>query len=488
MSYKRLYSLSKRPKKILSLAVVLTWLAGAPGISLAESEATSPAAQPTRPVPAECLVTQATGAPLALPLLLDRLKTCQNHAPWLLQLGYLQNRAGQYAESVLHLERAMLLQPGTVPIQIEFAIALAGTGQAEAALDLISQVLQTPGLPATIRTTLLQQQSTWYSQSAALTQTEQATSPTHSRSTASFRLGRDSNLLGAPGLTSLALSLADQTIELPLDSSYLARAGLYSRTDLAWEAIKPTAGAGLLQAAVALGVRNQGNATQGNSRQAQGVFEYSAPLPASQPGEGASWGRHLGVQAATYHTTGGAHYRVLGLQAGLHSQHLQSTRAGVCTTKFDLDWQDRNLQSNPQLSGRYTGLATRYACQATTPGTLWVQWGARWGVDHPTQTQRPGGRQHQLALRAQLGANTSTGNWQIDAEWFAQDDSQGYSPWLANGAARQLRRTSIRAEYMHPLATGWQLQAGLEWQRQTSNLPLFSQQSHGPYLALRRVW
>lgn len=491
VSNKLPYLLRKRPKKLLFLAVIPLWLLGVPSVSFAEPEVTNPAAQPTRQVPAECLTTQAPGVPQALPRLLDMLKFCQNHAPWLLQLGQLQNRAGQYAQAVLHLERAMLLQPGIAAIHIEYAIALAGTGQADAALDLISQVLLTPGLPDAIRTALVQQQSNWYNQSTASAHPQPGHSA-HRRTAASFRLGHDSNLLGAPGLTSLTLSLPDQAVTLPLDSSYLPRAGMYTRTDLTWEAIKPTAGAGLLQAAVGLGLRNQGNATQGNSQQMQGAVEYSAPLPVSvqaQAGQGGvPWGGHLGAQAATYHTNSGARYRVLAMQAGVHNQHLQSTLAGVCATRLGIDWQDRNLQNNTVLSGRYTGLAATHGCQAATPGALWVQWSARLGVDHPIHPQRPGGRQQQLALRAQLGAHTATGHWQLDAEWFAQTDAQGYSALLVNGAARQLRRTSVRAEYLHPFATGWQLQAGIEWQRQTSNLVLFSQQSHGPYVALRRVW
>lgn len=443
--------------------------------------------QPAKPVPIECLVANQPSVLSTLPELLQLVKACQNHAPWLLQVGHLQNRDGQYADAVLHLERAMLLQPGITAIQIEFAIALAGTGQADAALDLVGQVLQAPGLPDAIRTTLLQQQSSWYNERTSAAQTHQA-KPTHSRVTTSFRLGHDSNLLGAPGLTSLALSLPGQTIELPLDDSYLARSGLYNRADVTWETVKPTTGAGLLQTAVALGLRNQGNATQGNSQQAQGVVEYSAPLHASLQGQGTPWGSHLGAQAATYHTTGGARYRVLGLQGGVHNQHLQSSNAGVCASRLSLDWQDRSLQSNTQLSGRYTGLAATHGCQAATSGALWVQWGARLGVDRPVQAQRPGGQQHQLALRGQLGASTRTGHWQLDAEWFAQADSQGYSPWLANGAVRQLRRTSIKVEYLHPMGADWQLQAGFEWQRQASNLLLFRQQSHGPYVALRRVW
>jgi hypothetical protein len=258
-------------------------------------------------------------------------------------------------------------------------------------LDLVGQVLQAPGLPDAIRTTLLQQQSSWYSERTSGAQPHQG-HPAHRRTTASFRLGHDSNLLGAPGFTSLTLSLPGQTVDPPARRQlpgprrpvHPCRPGVGNHQT--HHRRRPVA------SRCGLGAAQPGQRHQGNSQQLQGVVEYSAPLPASANA------RRAGRCALGW---------PLG-RAGSHVPHQRrcplprAGPAGRCAQPTPAVHPRRRVRHTPQprlarpqpakqhhFSGHYTGLAATHGCQAATSGALWVQWGARLGVDHPTHPQRP---------------------------------------------------------------------------------------------------
>lgn len=438
---------------------------------------------------------------------LKNLPACQKNLAWLAWVGQAYNQLGRYPEAAEYLERALLLAPGQLQVQMQYALALAGSGDALASLLLLQDLLAEPGLPAPLRVAVEREIARWTGAHTEVAQWQH-------RGYLHTRLGHDSNLLGTPNLTSLTLTLPGQSLQLPLDASYLRTPGAYSRVDTGWVASK-----GPWQWAASAGGRHSAAAPAAALQQGQASVEYAAH------------GGYANATLGLLRSRSGTRYRTLGLMAGLQwSSASPGTatpartamalggNAHTCQTRLGPELQNRQLASNPVLSGRYAGVLLQRTCQlqgAAAPGQVLQAWqiSARWGVDAPrtasqaysggagapetdgapaTAMLRPGGRQQQASLRvAVLGRGLAQRHqWLLDAEVFHQMDATGYSPLLSSGARRSLRRTALRAEYglPLPLSAQWQLAVGAEWQRQASNLALFQQQSSGAYIALRTAW
>lgn len=432
-------------------------------------------AQPPTPAPCAIPAIDVAGDPQAaeqaLATHIQRLHQCQYQAPWLAAMGTTLNRLGRYAQAAEYLERALLLEPQHTSVQMEYAIALAGGADQPSALALLHALRADASLTPQMRQAVEQQIARWT-----------ASSPQGgSRSYVQVRLGRDSNLLGAPNLGSLTLTLPGQTLQLPLDASYLQRSGNYRRLDAGWNIQQ-----GAWQAAVNASGRDSPQEPTAALQQIQAAGEHTGP------------GHYASASAAYLQSQAGTRYRALGLAAGRQWDNARpgSTRS-ACRSRAGAQWQQRTLVNSPSLSGHYGGLAWQRTCEpgASAPqaGALQAwQWSASWGRDLPTQAGRPGGAQQQASLRLlALGAGAAPGQqWLLDAELYRQQDTRGYSPLLQNNARRHLTRLALRAEYALPLpdAPAWQLMVGAEWQQQQSNLPLFQQKSQGAYMALRRQW
>ena len=72
---------------------------------------------------------------------LTHLPECQRSAPYLAQLGQKLNALGRYSEALDHLERALLFDPNLPQAQLDYAIALAGTGDTLSARLLLDGIL-----------------------------------------------------------------------------------------------------------------------------------------------------------------------------------------------------------------------------------------------------------------------------------------------------------------------------------------------------------
>lgn len=436
--------------------------------------------------------------------LLPYVGTCQRVPEWLAQLGSMLNKEGRYDEAAEHLERSLMLAPDDMQAGLDYAVSLAGIGDLLSATQLLGQWLARPDLPEALRASLAQAQQRYATASRAGTGWQW-------RRHAGLRLGRDSNLAGAPGITSLTLTLPTGNITLPIEEASLPRPGAYTRADVRMDLARQWADGQRVEIATALLGRSSPTAPETATTQAELAGEYSRPAGTFGAADSATMLRHYSSAAvASLHTRGGTRYTSLHLATGLQLQAKYSPPNGAnsaglaapqglstCNTRVGAEAQLRNLYSNPVLSGRYAGLALLWSCNAQpqqvladSAGISLSQWqiGLRAGVDSPTDATRPGGRQQQYSLRtaAHLGPR-----WYVDAELSHNRDTTAYSPILDNGRVRNTTRVSMRAEYQHPLpalAPGAVAVFGFEGFRQTANLPLFAIRSSGPYIAIRGQW
>lgn len=463
-----------------------------------------------RPAGVDPSATQAAVAAVCVPVpdstpadrLTPYVATCQRVPEWLAQLGALLNKEGRYDEAVEHLERSLMLEPEQIQAGLDYAVALAGVGDLLSATQLLGQWLARPDLPDTLRASLAQAQQRYAAAGRANTGWQW-------RRHAGLRLGRDSNLAGAPGITSLTLTLPTGNITLPVEENSLPRPGTYTRADMRMDLARQWSDGQRVEVAAAVLARSAPQASQTGTTQAELASEYSRLA-----GEFGTAGnttlvqQYAGAAVASLHTRGGTRYSSLHLGVGLQLQDKFTPASGtglvgaqgpspICNTRVGAEAQLRNLYSNPVLSGRYGGAIWLWSCNAppqqvlvdgTGPALSQWQFSLRAGIDSPTDAMRPGGRQRQYSLRA--AANLGP-RWYVDAELGHNRDTSAYSPILDNGRVRTTTRLSMRAEYQYPLrqlAPGAVAVFGLEGFAQTSNLPLFKIRSSGPYFALRGQW
>lgn len=401
---------------------------------------------------------------------LKDLGNCQQSARWLAWAGEQLVKAQRYSLAVDYLERALLLEPQLMAAQIDYALALAGNGQADSAIHLMNNLLLESELPRHLHQVLQQQIARWTS----------TLEPQHThRWYAALRYGYDSNLLGSPNLGSLSLTFPGQNIDLPLDSSYLDRSGNYIKNELGWSHQQTWPHTGQVHTYFNLGSRQSPTASHSNLQQANLGIEYTHLN-----------GLFVDANWAALDSQSGTQYRTHGFRAGRQWDapwYQQPQGPRQCRVRASMEWQDRQLASNSRLSGIYNGLQASWLCETAQAGFWLVQ--ATLGQDRNTDPERPGGAQREWGLRA-LGKTPGIwlpGSLLAELEIDRRSDRAPYSALLGN-LPRTTARTTARIEWQGAEQQKWQPQAGLQWVRQSANLPLFQFKGWGPYLTVRTFW
>jgi hypothetical protein len=308
---------------------------------------------------------------------------------------------------------------------------------------------------------------------------------------AGLKLGRDSNLLGAPNLSELSLNFSGTPFSLPLDSSYLSQPGNYSRADAGWSYAKPTEEGHLWQWWAQARDRASPTSAEAALRQASVGAEFKSRtllglanqnevgLPQmSQPQVGV----YALAQAVAMQGGSGINFKAQTLGLGLHGQFV--LLATKCETKIGGEWQERKLASNAILSGQYAGLAAQWVCQPAA-NTVWLA-SVSSGKDKPVNPLRAGSVQNETAGRVMA----KVGALQVELEADYKKDSSIYSVLLSE-RPRKIARVGARLEWQNTVAlqgSNYQAQVGYQWSLQKSNLQLFAQQNHGPYIGLSKAW
>jgi hypothetical protein len=163
-------------------------------------------------------------------------------------------------------------------------------------------------------------------------------------------------------------------------------------------------------------------------------------------------------------------------------QRLQSD--GRCRLAWGGELERRHYPGLP-LGGLLAWLDIGLACKADEATQLAT--GLRGGHERARSAQRPGGDNRQIELTLQGSRRLPNGStldvrWQHSRGW----DQEGYSPLLAENAARRLERDFFNLTLRHPLTPDWEARLMLELQRQRSNLEIFSQNARQISLGMSR--
>lgn len=384
---------------------------------------------------------------------------CWNQPLFLARLGHLLVKEGLYLDALDYLERAILLDPNLKDAQIDYALALSGSGDLRSGSAMLASLLKDPGVPVELAPSLLSakgalERGLW-----------------RANGQAGLTLGYDSNLLGAPNLSGLALTVSGQTAVLPLAPTYLAKKGGYGQADVQYEAQKIDIDGSRSDFYGNVRQRLVPEYSDANFTQLNLVGEYGMP---------SSWGQaYVNYSLSGYQTYSESFYNANTVGAG----GIFPIK-GSCSIRLGINGSLRRYNTNTILNGNYFGAQGIVGCMQP----VYWQLIANLGQDVATNVARPGGSQNQTNVRAISLLPAPVGKVLLDLQWASFNDLNGYSDLIDSGRSRIMTQYSAKAEYQYPLSKVWQAAIGYNWINQISTLELFAFNNSGPYIALRYGW
>jgi hypothetical protein len=236
------------------------------------------------------------------------------------------------------------------------------------------------------------------------------------------------------------------------------------------QVVRPLEGGATLQVYGEGRLRGSPAATDTNYQQFQAVVARSEPLATGEA--------LFSLGAANLHYGGSNLYQALRLAASRdwRIQWLDGCRPGA---GGETEW--RRYPAARELDGQFFGASVGVWCGR---GLDRLTLAVRAGQD-AAQSNRPGGDQTLADLRVSWIGAVAGGSLFADLLLSRQEDSEGYSPLLENGATRHINRLSLRLEYAYPITPNWSVLGTFDLTQQRSNLPLFDISGRAVYLGVR---
>ncbi len=401
----------------------------------------------------------------SLEQLLDDEHACLTNSGFLYTLGQQLNFAGRYAEALDRLEAAIMLNPDLWRAQLEYAIALQGTGDEASALALLKQLESSEAVQPEVRQELAVLRARPVPQRLPSTPAR--------KTLLGVSAGYDDNLIGVTRYDSLQLTLPSGSLPVTLDSAGRPQGGSFARLEYMHERLLVQTDSG-----------NWRGTVLGSYRWTPTLHEAAmghiglALLRA--PEGGAGWYGNLLYQQVN---RGGAQ-SLWQMQAGLGLEQASMIPGleGKCRGRLGGEYYLTRYPQNHLFDGTYTGLLLQTACLSS--GFLMQ---VRLGQDRPDADGRPGGEQNQLSVR--LGKSFALGPGWVSGEYeySQQNDRTGYSTLLENNARREVRWHVLRTEYRWQ-SWGVTPYVGVDYLDQRSNIALFSPRNLIVSVGLRHLW
>ena len=395
---------------------------------------------------------------------------CSNDPRYLAYRGAVLNALGKADEGAALLEQALLIDPALAGAQIDYAEALAATGDAPGAIALLQDLLARPDVPAALRPHLIRRLSAFEALQRfdALTGLRVAIGREwQGTASVSVRAGHDSNLNSAPSREALTLTFPGGDAVLLLSEGFRARGGAVGLVEASGQAARRLEGGAALHFFGEGRARFSPSNGDTNYQQGQLMAGWSKPVNSGE------------VLVAAGLTR--LHYGGDDIYGAARLAVTRDWTVKDCRPRLGAEGEWRRYPAASELDGRFLGLTAGLACLL---GSNRITAGVRGGRDM-AHRDRPGGDQRQLDLRlAWLGA-VGSGTLLADLVLSHQRDQEGYSPLLENNAVRRLLRASLRLEYAYPVAAGWSVLVTADGTLQRSNLELFDIAGRAVYLGLR---
>lgn len=404
-------------------------------------------------------------------------ESCLQRADFYAYLGQLLLMQERYADALVALERALLLdglQPG---VQLDYVLALAKTGDLESAHALAQQVLDRDDAPTAIRDAL---QAVLSGPAKGQAPAPQASKSWQWQGSVQSMMGNDKNLNSATSAGTINLTLPNGNISLLLDETSKPKSG--SASLLAGQLIGQTS----LDSGVLI--------VQGDWRErlVPGVSEYGyAQQDASiqlRPHSGQGWVQRVAIS----HFSMGRAPLFTGLALATWKEQsavAMHSALSSCTYRAGVEAERRTYVQDATQNGVYGSFISSLLC---AEGSNQYHFGIQAGRDWASATSRAGGDQNRLDFKALWARQWSWGR--TTAEWMTSSlrDAQAYSQ-LLGGGIRNTHRQSARLSVTKRLNSEEKpnIWGGLFWVsayeilRHTSSLELFELHGESLYSGLR---
>ena len=419
---------------------------------------------------------------------------CDQNASHLVVLAWVALDQCDYFRALAQVERAVMLEPQSPAIQLEYALLLSQLDQPSLAQAVVRQLLAQPNVPSGLR----QELNAWLSDPVGR-QSQSKPKPAFAQHKTAegfddlkqpglkhqsrfyFGFGANTNVNNGLSADRIRLTLPTEVIEFPLDEGERAIAG----NAVEWGG----EGQWLFspQSPQAVGPPQFGFVVGASGIEPLGRSIYatqSVQLAARAFSEGLN---HAGL----YELLGkplGLELRMVGSWYG-QEPLVQTAGASLAwgLTGFEQSWgQDWRCQPELGLGGdtrRYPG------SPAFDHFAFNLAWGAlctghgkelRLGVQANTEqprNQRPGGVSRRLGLTSSLGLPMAWGRLTGQLQLEYEADSKAYSALLENGERKETFLVLASLVATKPLTKTLKVYGRMESRSQSSNLPLFSSNS-----------
>lgn len=282
--------------------------------------------------------------------------------------------------------------------------------------------------------------------------------------------GRESNANVGPAVSELAVSLGPTPAVLVLDPRFRPQPSSSALAEFRLEGVQPLANGTQLSAYADWRERHAPGAPTSLARQRQLRLALSGRFD-SQP-----WGWSL--EGALFSSASQQETLIRTRRAAARLERPWA----VCRLQGGVEIEQREYPAAPILDGRDLGLVGILSCPV---GDSLLQLAARLARDTP-EGERAGGAQTRQELNlAWSQPGVLGGRLEALASFARSTDASGYSP-LFNDAARHIRRTQLRLEYVRPVAAGFEALVRAERFSQAANIGLFQVEGNSLHLGLRR--
>lgn len=374
-------------------------------------------------------------------------------------LGRLLNEAARFQEAADRLEFALLQNPDSWVVRLEYAIALEGSGDALAAASLLSQLARDAEVPAVERREI----------STILVRRGATRGPLN---LFTFAVAYDDNLQGDISQDGFELTLPDGRLPVELSAEQRPQGGVVALGEYRREDdVDLPAGSWRYAASVAF---------RGTSDLARAGLARLGLQVERRPEAGDG----IYAQAGLHLLARGNESQLRQGQFTLGYEHVWLDASGACYLRGGLRAQDLSYPSASELDGRLIGPLAQVSCR-----NLFAE--LRGWHDQPVESGRPGGAQNGIGIRLVSQWELGEGVLAAEYEHVRRRDRKGYSPLLENNARRTLQLDAVRLEYRWPdNVLGHEIYpfVALDGLRQRSNLPLFGLDNRVFAAGVRVAW
>lgn len=384
--------------------------------------------------------------------LLGSLEACLNSSQFFSLLGAAQLNSLDNARAIESLERALLLRPDNGGARIDYAQALYNEGQLFPALEINESLINQDDIPSQLVEGLVARQARWRAET----------------SDHSVRLdlvgGYDNNLNGAPDASQITLTLSGEPVLLSLDQDFQSTSGPYANLALASRFRHRSA------ERQHSWVNEARGRLSGDTR--SDLLQFESRYSVLRPRRDQNWEASVGY---THLLFGGSSF-FSAAQGVLRYQHNGAMR---CNPNVQLAAQLQRFQQQSQLDALETKTGAGLLCRLGDGMSARAsRLGLEFGVldNHASRADRPGGDRGGWQALGFWQAALWGGTVQAQVSRTILEDDRGYSPILASGANRWVRRDQVVLQHRRPFQVGQTAAAliiNFSHQNQNSNIQLF---------------